>query len=81
MILYWDVIFHWCSTDTLFLYVRIAKLSLLGCYFFHLGPIKSFVKLKKIIKNQDRLRSLESYDPEQSQRSLKDLDRFGQVRS
>ena len=54
--------------------LRIAKLGLLKCYF-HFGLIEPFVKLKKITRNQDRLGSLESYDPtdpERSQRSLKD---------
>ena len=45
------------------LYLRIAKLSLLECFIFHLGPIEPSVKLKKITRNQGRLGLLESYDP------------------
>ena len=51
---------------------------------FHLDPIEYFVKLKKITRNHDRLRSSESYDPtdpERLQRSLNDPDCFGQVES
>ena len=57
----------------------MEKIGLLR-FIFHLGPIEPSVKLKKITRNQSHLGSLESYDPmnlEQSQRSLKDLDRFG----
>jgi len=32
--LYEDVIFHLGSTDTLSLYIKIAKLGLLGCFSF-----------------------------------------------
>ena len=69
---------------TLFLYIRIVKLGLLGCVIFHFGPIEPSVKLKKITRNQDRLRSSKLYnptDPERSQRSLKDPDHFWQVGS
>ena len=51
-------------------------------FIFHLGPTEPFVMLKKITRNQSRLRSSKSYDStnlERSQRFLKDLDRFGQV--
>ena len=53
-------------------------------FIFHLGLTEPFFKLKKITRNQSRLGSSELYDPinpERSQRSLKDLDRFGQVGS
>ena len=36
---------------------------------FHLRQIEPFVKLKKITRNQDRLGSLESYDPTDPERS------------
>ena len=52
-----------------------------GDVIFYLGQTKSFVKLKKITRNQDYLESSESYDLEQSLRSLKDSDCFGQGRS
>ena len=48
--------------------------------FFHLGPTKPFVKLKKITRNQNCLRLSKSYDfidLERTQRSLKDPDCFG----
>ena len=48
-------------------------------FIFHLDPTKSSVKLKKVTRNQGCLKSLESYDPtdpERSQIFLKDLDRF-----
>ena len=32
------------------LYLKIAKLSLLECFIFHLGPTEPSVKLKKIPK-------------------------------
>ena len=51
---------------------------------FYLGLMESFVKLKMIIRNQNRLKSLESYDftnLERSQRLLKDLNNFGRVKS
>ena len=76
MALYWNVIFHLDSIDTLSFYIRIAKLGLLGCYFY-LSPTEPFVKLKKIKTNQNRLGLSKSYNSERSQRSLKDSDRFG----
>ena len=79
MTLYWDIIFHLGPTDTLSLYITIAKLGILGCYF-SLSLTESSIKLKKIIRNQDHLELSKSYNstnPKQSQRSLKDLDRFG----
>ena len=82
MTLYWNVIFYLDPTDTLSLYIRIVKLDLLGCVIFHLDPIEPSVKLKKIIRNQDRLGTSELYNPtnpERSQRSLKDPNRFGLV--
>jgi len=33
MTFYWDVIFHLGPTDTLSLYITIAKLGILGYYF------------------------------------------------
>ena len=53
-------------------------------FIFHLDPTKPSVMLKMITRNQSRLGSSESYNPtnfEQSQRFLKDPDRFGQVES
>ena len=49
---------------------------------FHFGQIEPSIKLKKIIRNQDRLGTSESYNPtnpERSQKSLKDPNRFGLV--
>ena len=51
---------------------------------FYLDLTESFVKLKMIIRNQNRLKSLEPYDftnLERSQRLLKDLNNFGRVKS
>jgi len=53
-------------------------------FIFHLGQTKPSVKVKKITRNQCCLKSSESYDPidpERSQRSLKNLDCFRQVGS
>ena len=77
MILYWNI-FNLSLTDTL---STLEWRNLVYWDFiFHLGPTEHFIKLKKITRNQCRLGSLELYDPtdlKQSQRSLKDLDRFG----
>ena len=77
MILYWNI-FYLSLTDTLFT-LEWKNLAYWD-FIFHLSPTESFVKLKKITRNQGRLGLSESYDPtdpERSQRSLKDLDRFG----
>ena len=61
----------------------MEKLDLLG-FIFHLGPTEPSIKLKKITRNQGCLGSSKSYDPadpEQSQRSLKDPNRFEQLES
>ena len=71
--------FNWHS-----LYIRVEKLGLLG-FYFSFRSIWVFCQVKKDYKkNQGHLGLSESYnptDPEWSQRFLKDLDRFGQVKS
>ena len=77
MTLYWNI-FYLSLTDTL--YTLELKNLVYWDFIFNLGPTEPFVQLKKITRNQGRLRSSESYDPtnpERSQKSLKDLDRFG----
>ena len=77
MIFYWNI-FNLSLIDTLS--TLEWKNLVYWDFIFHLGPIELSVKLKKIIRNQCRLGSSESYDPtdpERPQRSLKDLDRFG----
>ena len=81
MTLYWDILYLG-PTDTLS--TLEWKNSAYYDFIFHLGPTEHSVKLKKIKRNQGHLGSSESYDPtnpEQSQKFLKDSDRFGQVRS
>ena len=77
MIFYWNI-FNLSLTDTLS--TLEWKNLVYWDFIFHLGPTEPFVKLKKITRNQYRLGLSELYDPtdpERSQRSLKDLDRFG----
>ena len=74
MILYWNI-FNLSLTDTLS--TLEWKNLVYWDFIFHLGPTEPSVKLKKITRNQFRLGSSELYDPERSQRSLKDLNRFG----
>ena len=77
MILYWNI-FYLSLTDTLS--ILEWKNLIYWDFIFHLGPTEPSIKLKKITRNQGCLGSSESYDPtnpERSQRSLKDLDRFG----
>ena len=77
MILYWNI-FNLSLTDTL--PTLEWKNLVYWDFIFHLDPTEPSIKLKKITRNQCHLRSSELYDPtklERSQRSLKDLDRFG----
>ena len=77
MTLYWDI-FYLSPTNTLS--ILEWKNLVYWDFIFHFGPTEPSIKLKKITRNQGRLVSSESYDPtdlERSQRSLKDLDRFG----
>ena len=77
MILYWNI-FNLSLTNTLST-LEWKNLAYWN-FIFHLGPTEPSVKLKKITRNQCRLRLSELYDPtdsERSQRSLKNLDRFG----
>ena len=77
MILYWNI-FNLSLTDIV---STLEWKNLVHWDFiFHLGPTEPSIKLKKITRNQCCLGSSELYDPtdpERSQRSLKDLDRFG----
>ena len=77
---YWDI-FYLGLIDTLS--TLEWKNLVYWDFIFHLGTNESSVKLKKITRNQGHLGSSKSYNPtdrERSQRSLKDLDRFRQVR-
>ena len=78
MTLYWDI-FYLGPIDTLS--TLEWKNLVYWDFIFHLGLTEFFVKLKKITRNQGHLGSSESYDPERSQRFLKDPNRFGQVES
>ena len=75
---YWDI-FYLGPTDTLS--TLEWKNLVYWDFIFHLSPTEPSVKLKKIIRNQSHLGSSKSTDPKQSQRSLKNPDRFGQVGS
>ena len=77
MTFYWDVIFHLGLTDTLFLYIKIAKLSLLGCYL-SFGSNRIFCQVEE---NYKKAKSFGIVRIVRSQRYLKDLDRFEQVGS
>ena len=66
MILYWNI-FYLSLTDTLFT-LEWKNLAYWD-FIFHLDPTKPSVKLKKITRNQGRLRSSESYDPTDLERS------------
>ena len=77
MTFYWDVIFHLGLTDTLFLYIKIAKLSLLG-YYLSFGSNRVFCQVEENYKKAESFGILKIV---RSQRSLKDLDCFEQVGS
>ena len=68
MTLSWDVNFYLSSTNTLSVYIRIAKFGLLGCYF-SFESTEPFIKLNNIIRNQDRLGLSKSYEPNDFERS------------
>ena len=77
MTFYWDVIFHLGLTDTLFLYIKIAKLSLLR-YYLSFGSNRVFCQVEENYKKAESFGILKIV---RLQRSLKDLDHFKQVRS
>ena len=82
MTLYWNFFFYLGPNDTL--PTLEWKNIVYGDFIFHLGSIEPSIKLKNIAKNKCRLGSLKSYnptDPEQSQKFLKDSDRFRHVGS
>ena len=77
MTFYQNVIFHLGLTNTLFLYIKIAKLNLLGCYL-SFGFNRVFCQVEE---NYKKAESFGIVRIVRSQRSLKDLDRFEQVGS
>ena len=81
MTLYWNIFY---SDPTGTLSTLELKNLVYWDFIFHLSPTEQSIKFKNITRNKGRLGSSEScdpIDPERSQRSLKDSNRFEQVRS
>ena len=62
MTLYWNVIFRLLQPTLYFSTLEWQNLVYWDAIFY-LGSTEPSVKLKKITKNQDHLKSSESYDP------------------